>query len=694
LCAAVVVLASAATAQQSDAQQSDASVGFQRVLWVPAEQAALPSVLRAVRSAGFDAINLGPAADFAAARRHGLGYYLDQPIGKGFLELREPQWAPLLTAYKRDRDARALLRPTCLGDAELLEELGARAGAAAARASGEGLRFVALADEASGTRHNAPLDTCQCAGCLGAFGLFLRQRYGSVDVLDRLWGTGFSDWGAVVPLSTDQVRRRELGGLVLPGNLRAWSDWLEFHDIRFAAAVAHLAEQVTRELPSVPVGLTGLQPPAAFGGHDYSRLLPGLSLLEPYDIGGSRELALSLGESRAQHWFTLTLPAESRGFESMATARLVAAAARGNKGVVIWNHQRMLGSDGRPTAVGAALQRALQKVEVELDACAGARLEFSSVWLVESQASVRAWWMLDSAGDGMSWVRRLASYEEQHSTSQAARRSWIKLLSDLGLTPRFVGERELPELLLRQRPRCLVLPATVALGDRACQAISSYAHAGGTVLADHSTALYDDELVRRPTGALDELFGITSRSLRWADLRVREGRCSDRPPRVAESALRGQLVERVGDEVLFVERRPGRGRAVYLNLPVCEYAAIRLEPGQVERARDMRRRVLQVLGTAGVEPPFDVRGEGLPTCLARAVLRAPDGRRLLCVRVDALERPALLTQLARTGLRKVRLFFARPARLATLAGQRLGDAETFDLELDIHGGLFVEVIGK
>ncbi|MEC7583950.1 MAG: alpha-amylase family protein [Planctomycetota bacterium] len=703
-CGLVVLVAGLAVAQEPEAakpqaQQAGAEAaadgsGFQRILWVPADQAEKPAVLQAVRKAGFDAINLGPTGDFAAVVEQGLGYYLDQPIGKGYLELREPEWAPLRVTYERDRDPRALVRPTCLGDPALRTKLAARAGKAAAGAAGSGLRFVALADEASSTLHNAPLDTCYCQGCLSAFGQFLRERYGSVEELDLAWATEFGDWEAVEPLSTDQVRRRELGGLTLPENLRAWSDWLEFQDSRFAGAVAEVAASVQRELPDVPVGLTGLQVPGAFGGNDYVGLLPGLTLLEPYDIGGSQELALSLGEPRAEHWFTLVLPDEPRPFESLATAHLAAAASRGNKGMVVWSYGRMLEGSGEPTKAGAGLQRALQRLERPLDALAGAQLEYSSVWIVESQASVRAWWMLDSVTDGMTWVRRLASHEAKNSTSQAARRSWIKLLSDLGLTPRFVGEHELPERLLREQPRCLILPAAIALSDRNCQAISSYAYAGGTVLADHSTALYDTSLVRRSTGGLDELFGITARSLRWDRLRVREGRCGQGDSWLAEIGLEGQLVERQGDEVLFVERRPGRGRAVYLNLPVCEYAAIRLDSDKVSRARDLRRRVSQVLRSADVEPFVDVRGEGLPTCIARTLLRAPDGRQLLSVRVDAIDRPKLLAQLAREGARDVRLFFDRPRRLASLTGEPLGSAESFEFKLDVYAGLFVEVAGR
>src|SRR5262249_54106199 len=149
--------------------------------------------------------------------------------------------------------------------------------------------------------------------------------YVDIGALNAAWGTEFADFDHVEPLTTDQVRRRELGGVRLPANLRPFAEWLEFADASFAAAVAHLAAQARRGAPGSAVGRTGLQGPPAFGGHDYAALLPPLSLVEPYDVGGARELARSL-LPRAQHWTTLAVPeqlagSKARDFERLCTAQ-------------------------------------------------------------------------------------------------------------------------------------------------------------------------------------------------------------------------------------------------------------------------------------------------------------------------------------------------------------------------------------
>jgi hypothetical protein len=306
--------------------------------------------------------------------------------------------------------------------------------------------------------------------------------------------------------------------------------------------------------------------------------------------------------------------------------------------------------------------------------------------------------MLDSAADGMTWPRRLSSYESEHSTSQNARLGWIRLLQDLGLQPNFVAEAALPERLLRERPRCLVLPATLALADRTAQAIAAYVRAGGVVIADHSTGLYDVALRRRDAGALDELFGITARSVRWDDLWVREGRATSRERGLplAEAGLRGQVAEKRNDGDAHVEQTV-HGRAVYLNAPVAAYVSWRLDPKTLEPARELRRRVRSILHVAGVDPLCEVRGERLPTCIERVHLRLRDGREVLAVRVNALDAPAVLQTLAADGLRPAKLELPVACTLRSLGGEPLvgvpvGTGTSFDVRLDAFGALFFEVV--
>lgn len=687
------------TAALAAQAEVDPPARFERILWV-----SDPARAAAAKELGFTGIQIGPGVDPAPVVELGLGYYLDQPVGKGVLELRDRQFVPLRQRYEQDRDPAALVRPGCFATPDLVGGLAERAAAASARAAGPGLRFVALADEASATRHDAPLDTCWCEHCLTGFRDFARRRYRTLDALNAAFGTQFASFDDVVPLSTDQVRRRELGDTSLPADLRPFAARLDFVDRQYADAVVAIQRAVAAAVPGVPVGLTGISAPAAFGGADPARLLPNLTLAEPYPIGGAVALAASLLPASAHRYATLFPPKPESAEASVALGRLVRArltdfAAHGLAGMVVWNDGTVLAEGGGPTPFGAAVQAGVRRLAPVLDACAGAVVEPGPIWVVESQASVRAWWMLDSSGDGMTWVRRLGSYEATHSTSQAARKSWIALLRDLGFQPHFVASTALADRLPVERPRCVVLPATIALSDRSVQALVSYAHVGGTVLADHTTALYDERLLRRARGALDELFGIEQRSFRWQDLRVREGRlwggAGDRggAPR-AEHELRARLAERHRDGDAFAESTPGRGHAVCLNAPVCEYDGARLDPSRIAFARELRRRVRTVLQRAGCREPCDVRGEGLPTLIERVPLRLRDGRRVLAIRLNALGDPQLLAGLAQNGPRDVRVELPVPTKVRLLGGAELGTGTELELRLDPFGGLFLELPGR
>lgn len=667
---------------------------FERILWC-ADGKEGPKL---ARRSGYTAVQLGRGGDATPLRSLGLRFYLDQPIGKGLLELRDEQWQPVVQLFERTRDATQLVRPTCFAAPDVVDNAAAKAAHEARRVGPEGMLFVALADEASSTRHNAPLDTCQCEHCLKAFRAYVKRRFPDVDALNAALGTHYLNFDVAVPVSTDQVRGRELGDQSLPADLQPFSLWLDFVDDQFATAVRTIRERVQAAVPRVPVGLTGLAVPGPFGGHDYGRLIPGDTLAEPYNIGGSIELCRSL-VSRGAHRYATLIPPDKESeagqinLGAYVRARMMAMASQGMAGVVVWNDRTVADEKGEETKFGAAVRAAFEKHGAELDALAGAEIDPSPVWVVESHESVRAWWMIDSAKDGLTWVRRLASYEAGHSTSQAARLSWIRLLQDLGQQPQFVTAKSLAERLLSERPRCVVLPATLALSDAAVTALNVYVRNGGSLLADHSTALYDEHLQRRERGGLDELFGIQRRSLQWNDLLVREGRATSRDPGLpaAERGLRGETSHQESDADTFLERSIGGGHAYYLNSPVAAYDSWRLDPAQIGRASELRRRVRGALRRARVAPICEVSGKGLPTCIERLALTLRDGRRVLAIRLNALARPKLMRQIGRDGPVPIEVRLPRAFEIRELNGKDHGKTAKVEAMLDAFGAVFLEV---
>lgn len=696
--AAALLLAGGLVAQQAAAVATPPR--FETILWLHGGPARDERFWAAVRALGFTAVSVTNGEDPAEPGRHGLRFYRDQCAGKGELEIREAEWRAWFDRYLAERDDALLARPSCLADPESLRRVLAKTTSAVQAALPHGPVMASLADEASATSHFNPLDGCATGTFRAAFRAELEQQFaGDVHALNRRWGTDYVDFAKVEPWSTAAMRTRALVDGGLPRNLAPWSDQLAFTDRLFCDLV-DAALSLAKELaPDLPVGLTGMQPPAAFGGHDYQRLMRLQSAWEVYDIGGARALAAARAPRGAREFVTL-FPSRGEGAPELVRGQIAAAFAHGIDGVIVWSAGDVLQDDASPSPFGLALRDAFTELRGVADAFAGARLEPSSVWIVESQASVRAQWFLDAIDDGETWPRRLSSHEARHGTSLRARESWLALLRDLGLQPDFVYAGELPARLAATPPRLLVLSDTLALADVEVRAITTYVEAGGNVVADHGTGVYDEALRLRERGGLDALFGIRTRSLSrddWLvrDARGRDGRRSAGGVAVAEAGLRGTLGEPLEFADVQLEARRGQGRTTYLNLAVCEYADARLDESRFALARELRSRVRQVVTAAGLSAPVLVRGDGLPACVERIPMRARDGRRLLAIRLAALERPELLARLAADGGPLVELGFPSPVRLVDLrAGRTLEPADHLRVRLPPFEGLFFAIDGE
>lgn len=680
---------------------------FARILWLHRGPARDAATFAAIRKLGFGHVHVSgagrPAEEFGAAS---LGYYHDQLLGKGELELRQRTWEEMREGFLADRQGARPKRPACLSDLGVLERLSTRLAARLRGSLPHGPLCVSLADEPSVTRHANPLDLCFGPACLRRYRTFLKQRYGKVGELNAAFGTDFKSFAEVLPMPTDEIRARELRGGQLPRNLAPWAAHREFMDARWAGLIQRLCAQVGSLAPGLPVGLTGLQQPSAFGGHNYHLQMRGQSFYEVYDIGGSRDLAMCTAPRGAWQMATL-FPLRGDEPVELCRARVADMLAHGMAGVITWSLGDILDDERQATRFGQATQQAFAALQPAMRAFAGAELQRDPVWMLESQASVRAWWMWDSREDAETWVNRLSSYEKRHSTSLAARESWLRILEDLGMQPRVVPVPRLGAALQRAAtagavPRLIVLPATLALSDASARLLRAFVERGGVLLADHSLGFYDERLRLRETPVLDEFFGLQGRRLQPRDQLVLQGRGQPagrlrNGVAAAERGLGAEIAEQRAGFAVQLEQERGKGRCYYLNLALCEYASLRLDGKRLRAALELRKRVRHVLREAGLNPPVELRAQQMPTCLERMRLIGRGDANLLAIRVNALAQPELLEALAeRHGNKPVELHlrFPKPVKLHDLLRGRgsRGKARTYHrLPLDIWSGLFLRV---
>jgi hypothetical protein len=324
---------------------------------------------------------------------------------------------------------------------------------------------------------------------------WLRERYRSLDALNKQWETEFADWDAVMPPTTDEAMKA-------PGeNFSAWSDFKEWMDVSYAAALKMGADAVRSVDPNAYVGIGGAQMPG-WGGYDYSRIVDAINYIEPYDIGNNIEIIRSLNPRMA----VVTTSFATGDWEKH---RVWYELLHGNRGLIIWDDKAGFLGPGNTIADRG---REAAKYYNEIRGGVGALLIASErlsdpIAIHYSQPSLRIEWMLAQRPRGGEWLTRNSSTEYTDSRFLRLRESWCRLIEDHGLQYNFVsyGQVERGELL-RGGYKALVLPQSSALSAAEVKEITAFVAQGGTVIADGEPGRYDEHCRRLPKPGLTDLF--------------------------------------------------------------------------------------------------------------------------------------------------------------------------------------------
>jgi len=489
--------------------------------------------------------------------------------------------------------------------------------------------FYSLASEPSITRLAAGVDFDFSPAAQQEFQRWLeRDVYGTLKALNTSWGTSFTSWNDVVPMTTDEARMRLSDGVM---NVGPWVDFRDFQDYIFAKVLREGGEYIRRTDPNAKVGITGALGPFANGGWDWSRLARSLDVVECYDIGGARAVWRDLAPGKpALAVVPLFEALESREGSDYSTELIAGETTRtiwslalegGPRGVVLWDDapgaqgadgkpapRALLDADGKPSALGKSLAPTLAALNGE----AGALLAQShrlndGVAVLYSPASVRLHWLLEADKlHPKDWLQAWGadtSGERRESPQLRLRESWSKLLDDLGLGWRFISSSQIEqkEILKPEAGiKTLVLPQAIALSDREADVLHQFVAAGGKIVADATCGRFDEHGRLRDKPALDDIFSIdTSREPFFPDpmnplelvsnpggdkgvltkqnLNNLAPVFSDRPKRISAS----------GPEY---RRSPVLGAtksSVFLNLDLTDYLRWRLHPDNT-RAKTVR----------------------------------------------------------------------------------------------------------
>jgi len=483
------------------------------------------------------------ATDFYSAYHR---WFPDRPVNWKFKEAKE--------LYKKDPTSlEAFKRHPSLVDPEWLRKIHDRLVECARINSPYRPLFYNLGDESGIADLAAFWDFDFGDESLVEMRIWLKERYGTLAALNQQWGTSFTSWDLVRPMTTNEAMKRS------DDNFSSWADFKAWMDVSFARAVKMGVEAVHSVDPEAYVALEGGQIPG-WGGYDYFRLANVLNAMEPYDMGANIEMTRSFNPKMA-----VVTTGSARGL--WEKQRVWYELLHGNRGLILWDDKyQMVGKDAAVGPRGRETAAYYNELRNGIGALMiNSEHQSDPIAIHYSQPSLRTEWMLDQRPKGEAWVNRTSSSEER-SNFLRLRESYCRLIEDLGLQYNFVssGQVERGELL-RGGYRVFILPHSSALSEAEAKALREFVEQGGVLIADGSPGAFDEHSRRLAQPLLSDLFA-------------------------------GPHSEPVSAHPL------GKGKAIYLGVDILSYCRDRL----LGKEEEVHQLVARLFKENNVQPAFAV----------------------------------------------------------------------------------------
>jgi len=362
--------------------------------------------------------------------------------------------------------------------------------------------FYTVSDEPGIANQAAPFDYCFSPYCKEAFRQWLKERYKTLEALNKQWGTKHARWEDVRGETTDEVLART------DGNFSAWCDHKDFMDSVLIGGYALAKEYLRKHDPDARIGMGGGQGPAAVGGWDFWKFAQVFDVMENYYIGNNYELIRSFAPGM--------IPFHCSFQPGDPEKHLIwYLFIHGDGGLLVWDDKSDYVTDD-----GTYSDRAKEARDWYGELTGGiGRLRMASartddpVALYHSQASLRVHWVLEVKPQGKNWINRDSWSERTDSRYFRLRESWVKLIEDNGLQYRFLCPPQVDRGDLQNYDpkgpkgfKVLLLPEILAMSDAEAGAIRAFVQAGGTVVADKMPGTYDEHGKRREESPLASLF--------------------------------------------------------------------------------------------------------------------------------------------------------------------------------------------
>lgn len=321
---------------------------------------------------------------------------------------------------------------------------------------------------------------CFSPACQQEFRRWLEKTYGSLEALNQSWCSDFQSWDQVLALTSDEVRDKP--------SYAPWLDHRTFNDWNRADAIARIVKGIKRFDPSLRYALSGTQEPKTFNAWEWYGIMQSLDAVESY-IG--EQTVMQRCFSRGRFPWSVWLGYDTT-YDSM-NARMLSSLFQGATGFCIYSGRFYVNPDYTLPKLGKDLQRVIARYKDGFAECImNAESMTYPIAFYYSPASIKLGWLLDLEKYRLGGI-------------QGAR----TLLEELNLTYDYVASAQVEESgAVPQQYRVLYLALTAALSPREVSALREFVSAGGTLIAELSTGMFDAHGKPYPVNQLAEVFGL------------------------------------------------------------------------------------------------------------------------------------------------------------------------------------------
>ena len=314
------------------------------------------------------------------------------------------------------------------------------------------------------------------ASDLPAFRSFVEKKYDSIAKLNENWGTAYK--------SFEEVPHRTLGESAKDRNFAEWNDHCEYMERQFADIHHYSARIIKENDPFAKVGLEG-----TFGGHDIELMMEKLDWWGPYTKPLEDQLLRSL-YSEVPRFVWSGYHAERTVQAPLMDRHILLGSVNGNGWYAAgcdYVHD-IMAVDQSPSYPKSFMDE-LQRLRFGM-----AQMLITNKFM---DSGLGLWWSHSNSRSG--------KVDERCVSPESGVSAMIQFCNAAGAGFEFVTPRTAQKRL--KQIRVLMLMGTNALSDRDAELILDFVKKGGTVIADLTPAMLNENLAIRKNNPLAPLFG-------------------------------------------------------------------------------------------------------------------------------------------------------------------------------------------